>query len=165
MDKGTYTGRRINFTGYAVTCFNPWLFTTHPPNMGCGVSALALLTGVPPSTIADHHPGPHFSDEFMLRFLRSRGFRMLRLTMCNLSTARSQIGAKHVLLVSQLCQQNEGTWLVFFDRTAYHNFDLYTLDPLSFLRKPVLSAYVLVHPRWRTRFPPSGPIAAARKPK
>jgi hypothetical protein len=85
----------------------------------------------------------------MRRFLRRRGFRTLRLTQCNLSENLSRIGTGHVLLVSQLILRNEGTWGVIYNHQFYHNFALYDLEPFSFLNKPILSAYLIVHPKWR----------------
>ena len=38
---------------------------------------------------------------------------------------------------------------MIFNWTYYHNFQSYALDALSFLNKPILSAYLVVHPKWR----------------
>ena len=133
--------------------------------MGCGACALALLTGVPPEVIARKNNSSHYSDEFMLRFLRKREFSVLPLTWCNVSTNKSPIDNFHVLLLSQLFARNEATWLVLHNELCYHGFDVYTATTLSFLNKPVLSAYLLVHPKWqegltsqkfRLRLPNSG---------
>ena len=117
--------------------------------IGCGACALALLTGAAPEVIAKKNRGAHYSDRFMVRFLRDRRFGVLQLTLCNLSAATPKIGTAHVLLLSQLFRQNEGTWGVIFNWTYYHNFQSYSLDALSFLNKPILSAYLVVHPKWR----------------
>ena len=38
---------------------------------------------------------------------------------------------------------------MIFNETYYHNFQSYALEVLSFLNKPILSAYLVVHPKWR----------------
>jgi hypothetical protein len=53
------------------------------------------------------------------------------------------------VLISQLFRPNEGTWGVIFNWTYYHNFPSYALDALSFLNKPILSAYLVAHPKWQ----------------
>ena len=50
--------------------------------------------------------------------------------------------------------KNEATWGVIFQGMFYHGFRSYKLDSISFLNKPVLSAYVVVHSRWRIVVPP-----------
>ena len=152
MDKGTYKGRRVVFKHYAVSCFNPFLFSDSASELrGCGAGALALLTGVAPERIAAKNGGIHYSDAFMLRFLRECGFRTLQLTQRNLSAAKDYVGTEHVILLSQLFKRNEATWGVIFGGMYYHNFSLFGLNALSLLNKPVLSAYLVVDPRWRTR--------------
>lgn len=49
LAKGSYKGRRVDFAGYAVSCFTPHLFCGEfRKTLGCGAAALALLTGVSP---------------------------------------------------------------------------------------------------------------------
>lgn len=123
--------------------------------MGCGACALALLTGIPPGEVAARNGRVHYADKFMARFLRQNQFEVLKLTLCNLSMPKSEISDKHVLLVSQLYARNEATWCVIAQGMLYHNFQSYRLDSLSLLTKPLLSAYVVVHPRWRMHMPSS----------
>ena len=85
----------------------------------------------------------------MVQFLRRRGFSVLPLTQCTVSASDSLLGNSHVLLLSQLFRKHEATWGIIFDGVYYHNFDLYYLDKLSFLNKPVLTAYVISYPLWR----------------
>lgn len=161
MQRGHNTGRRVDFKQFAASCFTPFLY--HPPVrqlLGCGATALALLTGIPPQQIGIKKRGAHYSDAFMLRFLRRNGFRTMELTFANRAKAKSKIDDSHVLLLSQWFRHNEGTWVVLHNGTCYHNFDMYTLESLSFVNKPLLSAYVVVHPRWQR---PEKPPAAARK--
>jgi hypothetical protein len=154
VDKGTYNGRRVDFSRYATSCFTPYLFTgSARTRLGCGACALALLTGVRPEAIAARNGGPHYPDDFMVRFLRTRGFKVLRLTMCNLSARASKLGNAHVILISQLFRKNEGTWGVIHNGLFYHNFSSYNLETMAFLNQPILSAYLIVHPRWRFDLP------------
>jgi hypothetical protein len=169
VDIGSYRGRRVDFSRYAASFFNPYLFVgSLRSQLGCGVSALALLTGTDPLRIRSRRSGTHCSDSFMIRLLREMGFRTLRLTQCNVSLTDFRIGARHVVLISQLFQRNEGTWIVLFDGKCYHNFESYNLESLSFLNKPILSAYLVVHPRWQLDAPtkPSPTLkAVSRKGK
>jgi len=150
VDKGTYNGRRVDFNLYAASCFIPHLFTDPKrERLGCGACTLALLTGARPESIAAKNGKAHYSDEFMVGFLRTRGFQTLRLTMCNLSARSSKLGRAHVILTSQLFRRNEGTWGVIHGDVYYHNFSFYALERLAFLNQPLLSAFLVVHPRWR----------------
>jgi hypothetical protein len=151
VDRGIYNGRRVDFAKYAASFFNPYLFCgPFRSPVGCGACALALLTGVAPEVITEKNGGEHYSDDFMVRFLRVRGFSVLNLTMCNLSASSSKVGKQHVVLLSQLFQKNEGTWGAIHYDNYYHNFEVYSLEAISFLNKPILSAYLVVHPRWRS---------------
>lgn len=121
-----------------------------------------MITGVPPERVAAAHVGNHYADSFMVRFLKRRGYRVLRLTPLSIAGAHSKIGAEHVVLISQKFRRHEATWGVIFGATYYHNFDSYGLSGLAFLNKPILSAYLVVHPTWRIAEKPK-PRAAAVK--
>ena len=54
----------------------------------------------------------------------------------------------HVLLISQLFRREEGTWGIVFGDFYFHNFGIYSLSTLSLLKKPLLSAYMVIHPKW-----------------
>jgi hypothetical protein len=79
------------------------------------------------------------------------------LTMCNLSVAKARLGKQHVILVSQLFRRNEATWGIIFNSAYYHNFEVYSLEALSFLNKPILSAYVVYHSKWQAFLLPAEP--------
>lgn len=151
MEKGSYKGRRVDFSKYAAYFFNPylWAHSVHA-QFGCGATALALITGITPGEIAaTNKRAPHYPDRFMRQVLKENGFSSVGLTLCNLSTGRSCIGNNHVVLLSQLFRKNEGTWGVIYREMYYHNFEIYHLDGLSMLNKPILSAYLVSHPKWR----------------
>jgi hypothetical protein len=153
LTRGSYKGRRVDVAGYAVSCFTPYLFSGEVrKTFGCGAAALALLTGVGQEDIAKHNKfRAHYSDTFMLRFLRDRHFRLARLTLCNLSVATTKIGVSHVILASQLVLRNEGTWGVVHNGCYYHNFDIFWPNSLTFLNKPLLSAYLVTSPSWKPK--------------
>lgn len=142
---------RVDFEKYAVSLFSLHLFCgTHNSLAGCGACALPLVTGVPPGTIAVKNDNlNHYADDFMVRFLRQQRFKILRLMQCNLSAARNDIENEHVVLLSQLFKRNEATRGVLFGGMYYHNFSIYSLGAFSMLNKPVLSAYVIHHPKWQ----------------
>src|SRR5579859_340817 len=150
VGKNQPRGRRVDFSPFAASFFAPHLFCGSVRSaLGCGASALALITGVAPEIISSQNNGAHYSDGFMRRFLRARSFRTLRITPRIGAAARNKIGSDHVLLVSQLFRPDEGTWGVVFADFYYHNFETYALSALAFLNKPILSVYIVFHPKWR----------------
>ena len=165
MEQGVYTGRRVDYGRYAAAVFTPYFFSSNiRALMGCGASALALLTGILPEVIARQNQNrAHYADAFMVRFLCRRGFTVLPLTQCSVSASDSTLGQSHVVLLSQLFRKNEATWGVVFGGVYYHNFDINYLDAFSFLNKPILSAYLLSHPNWRLgQWPKVGPARRIR---
>lgn len=155
MDLGVYT-----------TCsFNPHLFSEAlRAGAGCGPSALALLTGELPRVIAaENRSQPHTSARFVANFLRARGYGVLELTRANLVMSPIKIRPSHVLLLAQLFRfqhiegEYEGTWSVLHQNVCYHNGDHYTIDSLSLVNKPIVSALLVVHPRWRRFSPEQSP--------
>jgi hypothetical protein len=146
-------GRRADFRPFAASVFIPHIFNGSVRcQMGCGATALALLTGVPPEDISAKNGRAHYADHFMLKFLRVRKFRTLRLTPAIIARAKSEIGAQHVILVSQLLRQAEASWGVIFEDSYYHNFDTYSLSALAFLNKPIMSAYLVIHRKWQVDY-------------
>jgi hypothetical protein len=117
--------------------------------LGCGATTLATLTGITPEVIALENNSHHYSDEYMVKFLRAHGFNTLRLTRRILTHGDVTISHNHVILLSQLWTANEGTWGILFREAYFHNFQIYRTSVLSTLQKPVLSAYIVSHPRWR----------------
>jgi len=150
METGSYCGRRLNFESYSAYCFRPYLFTDEVRGkFGCGASALALLTGALPESIARENNSTHYPDQFMVRFLRRHGFDVQKLTQANIANALSGIENNHVLLLSQMYRKREATWGVVMNGWYFHNFEIYFLNSLTLLRKPVVSAYLIRHTTWR----------------
>lgn len=144
MEKGKYHGRRVNLLKLASSFFTPCIFAgTTRASLGCGAVALSLMTGNKPEQIALKNKSGHYSDEFMVRYLRRRGYRVLPLTQCLVSTTGGQVRTDHVVLLSQLFRKNEGTWGVLYNEFYWHNYSPYNVDSLSFLNKPILSAILL----------------------
>lgn len=161
MEKGSYRTPPVDLQQYVVPLFVPHLFTSPlAQRVGCGPATLALLTGVPPHRILPQNRKRHYSDRFMVAFLRRHGFEVLRLTQCLVSRNATVISANHLVLLSQLLLPNEGSWGVLFGGIYYHNFRCYAFDELSLLNKPLLSAYLL----WDRTFPrnPAAPKRLAK---
>lgn len=151
MKEGSYKARRVDFAPFATCSFNPYLFSEAVRSgVGCGPSTLALLTGELPRTIAaENHNRPHTSARFMVKFLRARGYSVFELTRWHIVSSRTKIGPNHIVLLAQVFRRLEGTWNVLHNGICYHNNDMYTLDNLSLLNKPIETAFLVVHPRWR----------------
>jgi len=152
----TQKRRRVDFfSPFVASVFAPHLFSVqNQVGMGCGACTLALITGIAPETISAENGKDHYSDRFMRRFLTARNYRLLRLTPDLLSRAKSPIGSDHVILICQLYRRNEATWGVVHAGAYYHNFSIYLLSTLSFLNKPIVSAYLVCHPKWRVKTAP-----------
>jgi hypothetical protein len=149
VEKGTYTRRRVDFSKYSVAFFNPYLFAdAKKASCGCGAVALSTLTGILPERLALRNGDRHYSDRFMQKVLREQGFTVVPLSLCTVSIAKARLANNNVLLLSQLFRRNEATWGVVFNSMYYHNYQAYNLEVLSFLNKPVLTAYALWHPKW-----------------
>jgi hypothetical protein len=148
MGNGPY--RRRTVESLAAVCFEPHLFSgLERSKVCCGASALALITGIPPETIAKQHTrSNHFPDRFMLKFLRKHGFSLHKITT-DLVINGGKITDAHVVLISQLLRKGEGTWGVMFGGIFWHNFDIYAVNGLSLINQPMLTAYVVAHPKYR----------------
>jgi hypothetical protein len=161
VGKDDHRGRRADFNPFAASFFAPHLFSgAARSGLGCGASALALITGVAPEIISSQNGGTHYSDRFMTSFLRARDYATILLAPRMVAGAKTKIGPDHVLLVSQLFRGGEGTWGVIFGDFYYHNFQAYVLSCLAFLNKPIMSVYVVCHPKWRINY-----VTEKQKPK
>ena len=154
LPKGRYKKVITDFNQYAVEWFAPTIFKKDMYACGCGRTALATIIGLNPELVPDgvgkHR---HFSDKFMVGYLRRAGYKVIPCTQCDMTqradVIMNEITDDHVVLISQLMVKNEASWSVTYGGLAYHNFYITRLHGLDFLNKPLLSAYVVFHPKWR----------------
>lgn len=147
MTRGYYTNKRVDWDSFETDKFVPHLFTGG--QYSCGSATLALLTGICNDAFNDRK---HWSDKYMVNFLRDRGFRIQKLTMCNLTAVRGElnsgINCRHVIMASQLVGPNIASWSIMHNRLWYHNFDVCAFRGFSVINNPILTAYLLWHPTW-----------------
>jgi hypothetical protein len=156
METGYYKKRTIDWRKWEVDVFNPHLFLVD--GCGCGASALATLTGVPPQYIHNTNKKNrnHWKDSYMIKFLKICGFKVHHLTKCDVSNtdisygyASESVTDRHVLLMSQLMNKNSASWTIAHNKLWYHNFQTCSFSPTSILSQPTLSCYLILHPSWR----------------
>lgn len=148
MEDGSYEDP-VNFAAFAVRKFVPHLFTSNNSLLvltGCGANALGLLTGEKPWKIKYRH---HWPDEFLLKFLRKKGWNSHKITKYNVTKSKKvswPIDENHIVLFSFCTVRDEASWAVLHNNLIYHNFEITVCRPMEFLNRPILSAYVLSHP-------------------
>lgn len=147
MENGSYEDP-VDFAAFAVRKFVPHLFTHQLlAHCGCGANTLALLTGEAPWKIVPYRK--HWPDEYLLKYLRKRGWKTHRITKYNVTKSEFMswpITEDHVVLFSFCVKRKEASWGVIFGGNIYHNFEITSLRPMELLNRPILSAYVLTHP-------------------
>jgi hypothetical protein len=153
MVAGFYTKYPIDFKPYRVPFFQ-FNHNYGYRGQGCGAGALSIITGHSPFHI--HYnicKRNHFSDVKMVRYLRQEGYTVIPVTQCAVTRlgGMNHIKPDHVLLVSQLMMKNEGSWIVVNNGKLAHNFDIVPLSPLEFINRPILSAYIVFHPKWKVK--------------
>lgn len=121
----------------------------------CGTHALACLTGLKPKTVDKHLPEryDHWSDRRMVQFLRKRGFEVHTLSVNMITSGytpgENTLSQYHVVLLGQECFRDEGTWTVVWNGWCHHSGDHDELDNYEFLISPIVSAYMVWHPKWK----------------
>ncbi len=148
MLPGRYRRQSIDISQYKVNEFIPAADTGWG---GCGATAISLLTGIRVNRLERGHTGIHFSDQWMVTQLRKRGYTTVPLRWKEFNSDHLiyyPITPNHVLLVSQLMFKREASWLVYYNGDAYHNFQKLTMHPYDLLNKPILTAYIVWHPKW-----------------
>ena len=153
MLKGKYTKKPKDYSTYQVKLFNPFLYDTGVyGSVGCGASALGILTGDNPYKIQEANKNrKHYSDRFMLKYLRDRGFEIIPITQKGVNSDDAisyPIKKNHVCLISQLMAKREASWLVYYNNLLYHNFIIGSSELLDFINKPTLTCYIVWHKRW-----------------
>lgn len=157
MQTGYYDGPLIDFSTYKSPKFKfnfDWkgLFFSY----GCGANAISSITGETLRDIAEaNHFQKHYSDRFMVNYLKKSGHTVIPLTLCAMTQGhtdhiliKNKISRYHVLLISQLFLENEASWIVAHKGKLVHNFDKHFLYPLEFINRPILTAYVVHHKKW-----------------
>ena len=131
---------------------------------GCGASALSFLTGESSYKIYESHGFKnHYSDSFMVRFLRKRGFKIVQIRDKVLLDRQKQfafedkITEKHVLLYclklgGSKTRQEFGSWVVIFGYPSIfvHNFEITKMKCLDLANFPVYpeSRYIVWRKDW-----------------
>lgn len=153
MYLGRFKRTPDDYSGHQAYVFTPHLFEpTVYGRAGCGATALGLLSGINPNTIRDQNRGrTHYSDRFMVQFLRKHKFTVQPVTHRGITSHKDNvypIGRRHVVLTSQRFHRNEASWLVMHRNIIYHNFEIGGGDMLDLINKPTLSVYCVFHPNW-----------------
>ncbi len=146
MEDGDYK-KKIDFSKFHVFKFRPSLYASPYNSLyGCGGAALALLSDTDPLTIPSQ---PTWPDSYMINFLKKKGFQVQKLTKYNIANrpgVTNPLTKNHLLLISMMFRRREASWVVYFDRMLYHNFEITELQPLDFINLPIVSAYMLKPP-------------------
>lgn len=119
---------------------------------GCGATALALLTGKNPKDIALKNGKNHYSDRFMVDFLRKNKISVYEVNRANLTRSkewRHQLSDNNVILYSAHTSKKESSFFVTFNGYLYHNFRISKADYLDFLSFPIDTCYVLFKKEWK----------------
>jgi hypothetical protein len=148
------TGRnqKINWQDYQTFKFKP---SASPHNVECGASALHCITGKSFTEINKLSRRGHWPDSVMRSFLKKYNFTTIPVTLGSVVYSHSvkddkpELSNYNVLLVSQKCYKEEGTWSVIHDYKYWHGGgEPVTFKPMEFLNYPLDSAYVVWHPKW-----------------
>lgn len=158
MKLGKYGNGNTKFNKLAVNKLPiHWFNIENHSNIGCGSTTLALLTGINPLYIKprnsknskDDH---HYSDRFMISFLRKHNISVYEINKANLSNNKDwkyTLDDRHVILTSNLVKKDEATWGIYWNNTYIHNFEVIKLKPTNFLSFPTVSSYVLYNENWK----------------
>ena len=149
MDCGSYT--KVDFEAFRVQRFIPYLYAGLYGGLGCGASALSLLTGINPVSL------PRKSDwtnRFMCSFLLKKNFKLAKLTkrnITNFETVCYPVAKRHVILASIKFIRNEASWVVIYNDILFHNFEAQIFSQYELINHPLMTAYLLKHPSWSIR--------------
>lgn len=122
---------------------------------GCGANALALITGINPLTIKNPNKAKkeHWSDHFVVNFLKNRGFQVRQITDKNtikeVASVINWVHENHVILYSQRLSKKEASWLVMSNGYSYHNFDIFRPEYLDFINRPIVTMYAVCCDLWK----------------
>ena len=153
MRHGNYGPGNTNFKKLQVSKFPITLWDgLNYEHCGCGATALGLITGVNPRKIAEKNGRRHYSDRFMVEFLRKHGISVYEVNRANLSRSkewRHQILDNNVILYSCNTTKGEGSHFVTYNGYIYHNFQVAKANYLDFLNFPIISCFCLYKKSWK----------------
>lgn len=116
---------------------------------GCGATALALITGSNPRDINVRNA--HYSDNFMVKFLRKNKFSVYEVNKANLSNKKTwsySLQSNHLILFSSLILKKEASWFVLFNDILFHNFEIRKMTYQDTINFPIDSMYVIYNKKW-----------------
>ncbi len=119
---------------------------------GCGATALGLITGVKPSKIAEKNGRRHYSDRFMVEFLRKHDISVFQVNRANLSKSKEwkhQLSDNNVVLYSANTVKGEQSWFLTYNSYLYHNFVISKANYLDMLNFPITSCFCLYKKSWK----------------
>lgn len=94
----------------------------------------------------------HYSDRFMVNFLRKNKFSVYEVNKSNLTNKKSwsySLHSNHLLLFSSLILKKQCSWFVLFNDTLFHNFEIKKMGYQDLINFPIESMYVLFNKKWR----------------
>ena len=157
MENGKYGPGNTKFEKLTLSKvqFTHWDAVTYEKT-GCGATALGLLTGKNPIEIAAKAKklpkgGLHFSDRFMVEFLRKNKFSVYQVNKANSSNRkvwRHTIMDNNLILFSLLTQKAESSWFILYNHFLFHNYQITKANYLDFINFPTDSMYVLTKSDW-----------------
>ncbi len=151
----------IDFSQYTVNKFVPHLYDrlSYESISGCGACALATLTGDNPLNIKKKNKNKdHFSDRFIKNYLEKNGFKVIRIKKKDIinrpitNSFKEQIHDNHVLLTSQQLTKKNASWMIYWNNLVIHNFSIIKQRPFDAINFPILSSYLLYHPKYRVKY-------------
>ena len=153
MKHGNYGPGNTNFSKLTVSYFPVTMWDNIDyGESGCGATALGLITGINPRIIAEQNGGDHYSDRFMINFLRKHKFSVYEVNRANLTSTKEwkhKIKDNHVVLYSAHTAKGECSYFVTYNGYIYHNFTISKPSYIDFLNFPIDSCYVIYKKNWK----------------
>jgi hypothetical protein len=150
METGSYRSRKIDWSKLRVTKVPMTFYSDIGYGTGCGADCLSLLTGENPLRLQTK--SGHYPDKYMLKILKQHGIDAYKLTKSNLTNTPNvvyNLDDRHVILACQLLQKATASWMIFFRRQIWHNFEATKAEFYSLINFPILSAYCLHSNKWK----------------
>ena len=145
--KGNTKFEKLTVKRFPITIWDSYLYG----KAGCGATALGLITGISPLEIAKRHNSAHYSDRFMVDFLRKHGVSVYEVNRANLSNKKTwthSLKDNNVVLYSALIQKGEASWFTSVFQNIYHNCEVMKASYLDFVNFPIVSMFVLYRKEW-----------------